>query len=699
MAIASSHGRYAFLAPFRRQVSSFRLEVTRRLKNLATKAFVVAHVYRPSLGAAAFSAVVMAIMLLLLRALKVVTFADYLLATLPDGPVDEWFGYLNGMNTWVGSWSSRVVWTFPNEFVSKFFSSFLGTGLLIQPLRSSAASFKGRHVTLLVNLVALIIVCYLIFAAVDSMLDGLIVLPFPWFPGIQISSAWMLVGIVVSGGFWMVLTSLDRRQTVELGTLVLESTIAVALALLPMVAMLLGLRGLPNASVVLLWVCAANITSLVMNCPWSRHVVWEKELGHEGIRFWRWLWKRKMVVLPVWKGARGRYRVVAASFVHNFLTVFLPILVVCVLAYPHLVRLNEWYLGNMGVLMENLRQLSDSAVERIAAGTWDAHTRLRFIVLYGCQLYVGPEGLLPSTAVCLLAAIIVLITSVVCLGITGLLGEPARIKFFERMPFLIELSRLLRHDFLTGAVKRSSIQKALARRPYLSGPAGIPLMRSTCDTIRSRHLLQIEHQRCKSIVMWVTKCASQDGGFGAMPGMEPDYLHTGAALQMCHDVGLSDCIDMDKHSVWLEHQIRREVCGSELRSAHEWLLATGQLVRGVAHTNGGHRLSQDLIKDLVQVVKAKWRSGHKCITCTHTMVKVLEQVNVPLTPDISDELYASWLPIREGQLPSFKPTPMLREISELVDIIASLYPDSYEKRPSITQVSDNLKKELGSQRQ
>jgi len=97
--IASSHGRYAFLVPFRRQVSLFRREVTRRLKNLATKTFVVAHAYRPSLGAAAFSAVMMGIILLFLRALKVATFSDYLLATLPDGPVDEWFGYLQGMNT------------------------------------------------------------------------------------------------------------------------------------------------------------------------------------------------------------------------------------------------------------------------------------------------------------------------------------------------------------------------------------------------------------------------------------------------------------------------------------------------------------------------------------------------------------------------------------------------------------------------
>jgi hypothetical protein len=192
------------------------------------------------------------------------------------------------------------------------------------------------------------------------------------------------------------------------------------------------------------------------------------------------------------------------------------------------------------------------------------------------------------------------------------------------------------------------------------------------------------------MIEWVKQCASPQGGFGIKPGMEPDILHTGAALGMFQCVGQVPQIDSDIHFEWLRNQIQEDVNVSlDCHTTHNWLLRMAHCVQAVADINYIDCISDDLRKRIIDISVLKWKNSHRCICCTKNIVTIIKILNSHERNIVLEEIRDNWLPKYERTLPKSRISATLKETYEIVDIISNLYPSDYLKRPCVIQLKDN----------
>lgn len=689
---------------FKKTISSFQVEIGNRLRALVWKTFALTDNVLPTWKTACFVGVAMSLLFSIVRLTKVYTFVDYMLSKYSESSPDILGGFLKAMDTWKYTTQNRILWTPNNELAIKLLICLVAAGLLVMPLRKRESTHNRISRTDIAKLGLIVLLYHLVFSVTTSIINDIAInFSFPSFPGIRFSSAWMFTGLLLAMFFWVCLPISVVRLVSGYLLLIMETVIGLICVFIPLGIILVLNTSLSFTSILLLWLCAVELASILSLCRAPDIVARNEEMAHEGIRYWRLLWQRKILLLPLWQNRFGILPLLKTTSLTFVIMFFLPISAMCIAVYPRLIFLNTWYLANMGRLHETLHDLTETAVDRISSGSWGFPVSVKFALLYLSNLYVGPDKLFPSTAVGFLAACILSFLLASCIGITALRGRRNRIRFIEQMPLLIQLSRILRQKLMTESYNIYLIKKVLPRkplqRPFVSGIEHMPLMRTTCEAIDYLYQAKIDDERGNWMLKWVDRCTFSGGGFGPMPGMPADVLHTSSALKMLKRIGQMNIAAQETHYRWLQQQIVEKLREAGSLAGREWLSVTECIVSSIAAISSIEKLSNKQVKEIVEISVVKWRESNFCITCTNQLLSILNNLNMAKGSEVLEEIRSTWLPTREQKLPLFKPNSRLREISELVNIIAFLYPESYLKRPAINQVMDNLNKTYARKQQ
>jgi len=447
----------------------------------------------------------------------------------------------------------------------------------------------------------------------------------------------------------------------------------------------------------LLLCVAAILTTIALNYIGFLDIFSKQEdITYEGVRYWRILWKEQISLLPQWKATPAWLVRIKTTSIHAVIVWVIPFCLLSFMGYNLLLIFDSWYYENAGMLSETLRDLSDSAVDRIQAGTWDGRTRVRFISLYILGNYIGPNRLPPSTFLCFLFSFAALLPVTVITGISVLCGETKRKRFIRWFHLLLALSKTLKCSLINPQKKAYYLKRIIPntnKQHWISGVAKFPLMSVTCDAISFLYNNNENSEIQKQMLSWINKCSSPQGGFGAKPGMTADILHTNTALRIRHTLGQLSPSDEILNKKWLFQELDVRLTNSDNTiSAKDWLISIDYILEGISYTTLENVFPKYKADNIIHMAYTKWKDSNQTIISTSHYLSILGYFANHDFDEITDEIKNSRLPPWERQLSSLSPIAKLDEIYYIVNIIRSLYPDSYQTRDSIRQVIDNMNK-------
>jgi len=689
------HNTYtAFL---KTRIVSFGAELKNRLKLLSSKALFLADKVLPTWKEVLSVAVTIAFVFATLRLVKIFTFVGFMLSQHSPESYGIFGSFLKGMETWPNAPPSRVMWTSFNELLVKLLICFLAAGLLMVPMRKTLARGHRIGIYALGKLLLLILFYYFVFAVFSEFIQEPVTKPpFPWFPGIRLSSNFMFIGVlfgVLSSAIMLATGALEIVSGRRL--LILEVMIGLILVLAPAVLLLCIGESLPATSKLFLYICAIVFVRILFLCGFFRPFARYDEVDHERIRYQRLFWRRRFLVLPPWEN-KNMLSILQTTLVDFFVMWVFPIFLICILAYPYLVKMNVWYFENAGGLHETYLNILETAVDRIKEGTWNVWIALKMMLLGFCDRHVGLDKWFPSTMLCSFVALILLFLAALSMGVVALIGKSRRTNFLAHLPLLTDLSKMLHQDLFTSERKKYFVNNILPKKPYkrpfLSGVERIPLMRSTCEFIAFMSQFKVEDQRYDIMQKWVSECESTQGGFSPKPGLAPNLWHTNAALKMFHEINYVCRTKKELHHKWLEGQLFAKVATEDSFSSRDCLALVECIISSLRYIDAVEKLPHSVVNRILDISVRKWESANRRMVCTYYLVSIFKNLRILSDCDLLGEIRSCWLPPKEQRLILLKPQNRLQETFEIISIVAALYPDTYLDRPSIIQVKDNIVK-------
>jgi len=381
-----------------------------------------------------------------------------------------------------------------------------------------------------------------------------------------------------------------------------------------------------------------------------------------------------------------------AGILRGAITITIPILLVMLIAYPLLLKFDNWFVSNLPILQEKVVELNKIPIDVARNMKWQI-----------VQKYLGPYILLDlQKAFGWKASSIILGISLVLLTIPffGALifrlyqDAENRLAMLERYPILFNLYTIFQlpaKDTIRSSYISTVNSMISTTTPFLNGPENVPRMRATCNALV---LLgdNIPTDKSEAMSAWLLACASSSGGFGYAPDMQPDPLHTYHAVNTLIKFGLLSAANKALHCRWAENQIINFLESHVYVLPSDSLRKISLLIRSFVLLSD-EKINIRLVQQIDNIIPQLWQKSNQTTEDMANTLHSLQALGLLEDSPIADDIRSGQrLAIHEARVISSDPKNNLPEIEALVEIEAMLFPADYQTRPCVLQIQDIISK-------
>lgn len=381
-----------------------------------------------------------------------------------------------------------------------------------------------------------------------------------------------------------------------------------------------------------------------------------------------------------------------AGILRGAITITISILLVMLIAYPLLLQFDNWFVSNLPILQAKVVELNKIPLDVARSMRWE-------IVLK----YLGPYILLDLQKVfgwkassILLGISLVLLTIPFFGALIFRLYQDAenRLAMLERYPILLNLYTIFQlpaKDAIRSSYISTVNSMISTTTPFINGPEKVPRMRATCDALV---LLggNIPTDKSEAMRAWLLACASSSGGFGYVPNMQPDPLHTYHAIKALIKFGLLSATDKALHCRWAENQISNVLESRVHVLPSDSLRKISLFIRSLVLLSD-EKIHIRLVQQIDNIIPQLWQKSNQTTEDMANTLHSLQAIGLLEDSPIADDIRSGQrLAIHEARVISSDPKNNLPEIEALVEIEAMLFPTDYQTRPCVLQIQDIIPK-------
>ncbi|MGZ5505617.1 MAG: hypothetical protein ACXWJX_02340 [Limisphaerales bacterium] len=626
-------------------------------------------------------------------------------------------GVLNAISTWSTEEKSNTIWQVYRTATPTIIGGMLA-GLFLLPLRDSSMAFQqiNKRDALLLSLYLVIVSC------IVSVGFGF-VYPhpsFPSFPTLRVESnsinRWLIIASLIFSAFLVFRPLASERMLGgprERAGAATKKTFCLARLQLSSLELMVGTilifgwftifaeatwlfagELLPASR--LLWIlntlCLVGLLNQWGAFTWLTRV---DNNPDEAIQRRRFLWSQRFLTRSATPKSLGRKIDFDFLLLHTFLRCFVPSVVLLLLFYPNLIKMDLSFRRDVTSWERDLTQSMDTALHRgDKAEMFGASSQLYLFH------QLGRERFPPSASQGLMLLGIVEVALIMSMAVIGMSGGVRREKPLRQGMLLADViftqNRQSWHPLLEPYIARALFGISY-RKPFIIGKGGVPMMKQTCfvveQAVNNEFDAWLPPSKKRKILEWISQCEQSTGGFAPYPEGQADLLHTASGLRLFRSLGLHLKYPMAAHGYWLRCVLAKCLRdGKSLRDS-DWLENIKLCLCALSDLNENEILPVRLRKVIAKNTVARWGCSAKTASETRALLVVLVLIKESSHP-VWQEIRQHWFLEHETQLARLKPDSALSKIADLIWISRVIYPTTFDRRSSVQHAMDNLEKTL-----